>query len=211
MIYSIPDFDCILTSIDLTRVDKGKYRLTPAEKERTDSILKRCLAVEKGEISTPSVSEEHPDGCKPQRLKSTSCHINCVRFSVDLSLYKDEEQLKKRKSTKRKGRPSSKSQKKETPTKKAPENPKVRKVEAKPVKKVVKKAPIVEKKTIPTETKKATTTSRAARSKRKSTPKSSPVVDQKKAKVLAKIGRKTAVPASTTRLQSTVKSKLFSL
>lgn len=125
-------------------------------------------------------------------------------------MYKDEEQLKKRKSTKRKGRPSSKSPKKETPTKKAPENPKVRKVEAKPVKKVVKKTPVAGKKTIPVETKKATSTSRAARGKRKGDPKTSPVVDQKKAKVLAKIGRKTAVPASTSRLQNTVKSKWFS-
>lgn len=62
--YDLTDFDCILTSLDLERVDKGKFRLTKAEKERTDSILKRCLAVEKGEIVSPSVSEEHPDGRK---------------------------------------------------------------------------------------------------------------------------------------------------
>lgn len=62
--YDLTDFDCILTSLELVRVDKGKYRLTKTEKERTDSILKRCLAVEKGEITTPSVSEEHPDGRK---------------------------------------------------------------------------------------------------------------------------------------------------
>lgn len=62
--YDLTDFDCILTSLDLDRVDKGKFRLTKAEKERTDSILKRCLAVEKGEIVNPSVSEEHPDGRK---------------------------------------------------------------------------------------------------------------------------------------------------
>lgn len=62
--YDLTDFDCILTSLDLDRVDKGKYRLTKVEKERTDSILKRCLAVEKGEIANPSVSEEHPDGRK---------------------------------------------------------------------------------------------------------------------------------------------------
>lgn len=62
--YDTTDFDCILTSLDLTRVGKGRYKLKPAEKLRTDSILKRCLAVEKGEISQPSVSAEHPDGCK---------------------------------------------------------------------------------------------------------------------------------------------------
>ncbi|KAJ8921698.1 hypothetical protein NQ315_010608 [Exocentrus adspersus] len=184
--YDLTDFDCILTSIDLTRVDRGRYKLTPTEKERTDSILKRCLAVEKGEISTPSVSEEHPDG-------------------LDLSLYKDEEQLKKRKSTKRKGRTSSKSSKKEIATKKAPENAKVRKVEPKPEKKVVSRTTVTAKKAVVPEVKKATTTSRATRGKRRSDAKTSPVVDQKKAKVLAKIGRKTAIPASTSRLASTIK------
>lgn len=62
--YDLTDFDCILTSLELERLDKGKYRLTQAEKQRTDSILKRCLAVEKGEITNPSISEEHPDGRK---------------------------------------------------------------------------------------------------------------------------------------------------
>lgn len=54
----------------------------------------------------------------------------------------------------------------------------------------------------PTEPKKSTTNSSAGRSERakrrsdNSSTKSSPVVDHKKAKVLAKIGRKTAVVAS---------------
>lgn len=58
------DFDCILTNLNLVRVDKGRFRLPPAEKERTDSILKRSLAVEKGEVTSPSLTEEHPDGSK---------------------------------------------------------------------------------------------------------------------------------------------------
>ena len=60
----IVDFDCILTNLNLERKDKGKFRLPPAEKERTDSILKRALAVEKGDATPPSLTEEHPDGCK---------------------------------------------------------------------------------------------------------------------------------------------------
>lgn len=59
------DFDCILTNLNLVRIEKGKFRLPPAEKERTDSILKRSLAAENGEeIPSPTVNEEHPDGCK---------------------------------------------------------------------------------------------------------------------------------------------------
>lgn len=61
---NLADFDCILTNLNLIRVDKGKFKLPPAEKERTDSILKRALAVEKGESTPPSLTEEHPDGCK---------------------------------------------------------------------------------------------------------------------------------------------------
>lgn len=115
---------------------------------------------------------------------------------VDLSLYKDEEQLKKRRGTKRKS--TSHSQKKETATKKSPHAPKVQKVDVAPPKKatpVVKKPP--QKKAAPAELKKVATPNRAAKGKRKSDTKTSPVVDQKKAKVLAKIGRKTAIPAST--------------
>lgn len=51
-------------------MDKGRYRLPPAEKERTDSILKRSLAVEKGEVTSPSLTEEHPDGSKSDRIPS---------------------------------------------------------------------------------------------------------------------------------------------
>lgn len=50
--------------MELERVDKGKYRLPRKEQERTDSILKRALAVEKGDATPPSLTEEHPDGRK---------------------------------------------------------------------------------------------------------------------------------------------------
>lgn len=179
--YDLTDFDCILTSLDLTRVGKGRYKLKPKEKERTDSILKRCLAVEKGEISQPSVSEEHPDG-------------------LDLSLYKDEEQLVKNKNrgTKRKSQPRTESPKKHVPIRKSPETPKVRKVETKPTKSSTpsKKVTPAKKPAAP-EPKKT-----PARGKRKSDTKTSPVVDPKKAKVLARIGRKTAIPASNSKPQA---------
>ncbi|XP_057669774.1 mucin-2-like [Diorhabda carinulata] len=185
--YDLTDFDCILTSIDLTRVGKGRYKLKPKEKERTDSILKRCLAVEKGEISQPSVSEEHPDG-------------------LDISLYKDEEQLVKNKNrgTKRKSQPRMESPKKHVPIKKTPETPKVRKVETKPTKNSAstKKVTPAKKLTAP-EPKKTPT-----RGKRKSDSKASPVVDPKKAKVLARIGRKTAVTASNSKPQAAKSGKV---
>lgn len=62
--YDHIDFDCILTNLQLERVNKGKYRLPHKEQERTDSILKRSLAVEKGDATPGSLTEEHPDGRK---------------------------------------------------------------------------------------------------------------------------------------------------
>lgn len=62
--YDLIDFDCILTNLNLPRIEKGKFRLPPAEKVRTNSILKRALAVESGVATPPSPTEEHPDGCK---------------------------------------------------------------------------------------------------------------------------------------------------
>lgn len=150
------------------------------------------------------------NNCATFRISSTFL-LNLISYpiAVDLSLYKDEEQLKKkRKGTKRKSSPRSPSPKKETPTKKSPEAPKVRKVETKtpkkaPVSTPAKKPAATPKKPVQPEPKKVASTSRASRGKRKLDIKTSPVVDQKKAKVLAKIGRKAATPASTSRSQST--------
>ncbi|XP_063908945.1 uncharacterized protein LOC135126750 isoform X3 [Zophobas morio] len=191
--YDNTDFDCILTNLNLVRVDKGRFRLPPAEKERTDSILKRSLAVEKGEVTSPSLTEEHPDG-------------------IDLSLYKEESQLKKRKATKRKATSALRTSKKSSTTTKSPDQPKVRKVVAKPTKRAPPKrvAPTAKvKRVIPVEAKKPTTTvtSRTDRAKRRGDNqnhnKVSPVVDQKKARVLAKVARKGAV---NTKSQSDIKA-----
>ncbi|XP_069702520.1 uncharacterized protein [Periplaneta americana] len=83
--YDATDFDCILTNLELKRLDKNKYQLPEEERERTQSILKRALDVEKGVSEKPPVTEEHPDG-------------------LDLSLFRDESQLKKRRSLKRTAR-----------------------------------------------------------------------------------------------------------
>ncbi|KAK1125879.1 hypothetical protein K0M31_005415 [Melipona bicolor] len=76
--YDYIDFDCILTNLNLNKIDKNKFQLTKIELLRTENILKRAIDVEAGVSEKPRVTEEHPDG-------------------LDLSLYKDESQLKKRK------------------------------------------------------------------------------------------------------------------
>ncbi|CAL7940730.1 unnamed protein product [Xylocopa violacea] len=76
--YDYIDFDCILTNLNLNKIDKNKFQLTKIELLRTENILKRAIDVEAGVSEKPRVTEEHPDG-------------------LDLSLYKDESQLKRRK------------------------------------------------------------------------------------------------------------------
>lgn len=182
--YDHTDFDCILTNINLQRVEKGKFKLPAKEKERTYSILKRSLAAEKGEdIANPDLSEEHPDG-------------------LDLSLYKDEGQIQK-KSRKRKAKSPLKSPTLEVKSngKKSPEKPKVAKVTPKSAKKVAQKKiekvdKVAAKKTAPvveSAKKVSNTASRTERAKRRNddvVSKVSPKVDHKKAKVLAKMARK---------------------
>lgn len=58
------EFDCILTNLELKKLEKNKYHLPEEERERTQSILKRALDVEKGVAEKPPITEEHPDGCK---------------------------------------------------------------------------------------------------------------------------------------------------
>ncbi|XP_044762189.1 uncharacterized protein LOC123319340 [Coccinella septempunctata] len=199
--YDHTDFDCILTNLNLERIEKGKFRLPPAEKERTDSILKRSLAAEKGEeIPSPTVNEEHPDG-------------------LDLSLYKDENQLSKRRARKRKAASPLKSTRNSSrsPNKLSPEKSKLAKNTPKSTKKetVKKETPAAAKKVVPsvTPTVKKTGGSRTDRAKRRSdainstkvTP-VSPKVDQKKAKALAKVARKSVV--QTPKVQTPVKKEV---
>jgi len=75
------DFDCILTNLELKRLDKNKYQLPEEERERTQSILKRALDVEKGVSEKPPVTEEHPDGCKCIIMRICVCTYYTVPSS----------------------------------------------------------------------------------------------------------------------------------
>ena len=153
------------------------------KKIRTDSILKRALAVEKGD-EKPSLTEEHPDG-------------------LDLSLYKEESQLKKRKAVKRKASSPVKSNRSSSSiSSKSPEQPKVQKVAPKPKPPPVKKATVL-KKALSAKLKKSTSGRSDRMAKRHveetKTSAKTAIIDQKKAKVLAKVTRKTVVPTPKTQ------------
>lgn len=111
--YDFTDFDCILTNLNLNKVDKNKYQLTKMELLRTENILKRAIDVEAGLSEKPRVTEEHPDG-------------------LDLSLFRDESQLKTaKKGSKLKRSTKSSSKTESTDTEDNPEDEEDEKVPAK--------------------------------------------------------------------------------
>lgn len=67
--YDHTDLECVLTSLDLERVQKN-YRLAGKERERIENILRRAIDVETGVLPRPSVTAENPDGCE------------CAMFSI---------------------------------------------------------------------------------------------------------------------------------
>lgn len=119
---------------------------------------------------------------------------------MDLSLYTEESQINTKKGTKRRASSSMRAGRRGK-NKKSPEQAKVRKTVTKATK-TIRKPLALAKKTQPVAEVKKTVgaTSRAGRAKKRSeSSKSSPVMDQKKAKVLAKVARKTAVPNKTAK------------
>lgn len=61
--YDFTDFECVLTTVELEKVDKT-YELPKEEQTRIENILKKAIDVEKGIAPRPTVTEENPDGCE---------------------------------------------------------------------------------------------------------------------------------------------------
>ena len=66
-----------MTNLELEKFGKDRYGLPLDERQRTENILRRALEVEQGVVDKLEVTEEHPDG-------------------LDLSLFHDESQLKRK-------------------------------------------------------------------------------------------------------------------
>lgn len=62
--YDSTDIECVLTSVSLNKLGKGKFELTNAELDRIKNILRKALDVEKGIVNRLDVTEENPDGCE---------------------------------------------------------------------------------------------------------------------------------------------------
>jgi hypothetical protein len=62
--YDQTDFECVLTTVDLDKIDAKTFELPKEELARIESILRKAIDVEKGVVPRPTVTEENPDGCK---------------------------------------------------------------------------------------------------------------------------------------------------
>lgn len=63
--------------MELEKFGKDRYGLPEEERTRTENILRRALEVEQGKVDNLELTEEHPDG-------------------LDVSLFHDESQLKRK-------------------------------------------------------------------------------------------------------------------
>lgn len=62
--YDTTDIECVLTTVEMEKVGKDRWRIPKPEKVRIESILKKAIDVEKGVAPRPVVTEENPDGRK---------------------------------------------------------------------------------------------------------------------------------------------------
>lgn len=75
--YDHTDIECVLTTVELKRVDKGHLSLPKKEQARIESILKKAIDVEKGLVPRPELTEENPDG----RKYTTQCFKIHTQYS----------------------------------------------------------------------------------------------------------------------------------
>lgn len=66
-----------MTNLELEKLGRDRYGLPLDERQRTENILRRAIEVEQGVVDKPELTEEHPDG-------------------LDVSLFRDESQLKRK-------------------------------------------------------------------------------------------------------------------
>lgn len=55
------DFECVLTTVELNKIDSKTYELPKEESTRIENILKKAMDLEKGKKPT-EVTEDNPDG-----------------------------------------------------------------------------------------------------------------------------------------------------
>jgi hypothetical protein len=72
--YDQTDLECVLSTVELEKVESKTYELPKEEVTRIESILKKAIDVEKGILPRPSVTENNPDGCEYLRVKFISQH-----------------------------------------------------------------------------------------------------------------------------------------
>lgn len=71
--FDVTDFECVLTTVDLGKIDVKTFELDQEEQNRIASILKKAIDVEKGIVPRPTVTEENPDGRKSSNNRLLNC------------------------------------------------------------------------------------------------------------------------------------------
>ena len=64
--FSFPEFETILSSVEMDILKRGEYLLPAAEKERITKILTKAMAKADGNLSLNDISltEDNPEGCE---------------------------------------------------------------------------------------------------------------------------------------------------
>lgn len=75
--FDTTDFECVLTTVELEKVEVKTYELPKSEQTRIESILKKAIDVEKGIVPRPAVTEENPDG---RKLHEVSLELPSFHF-----------------------------------------------------------------------------------------------------------------------------------
>ena len=66
--HPFPEFETILTSVELEKFEKKKFKLPKEELERVERLLKRSRDKESGKLNPEDISEDNPDGCESFQL-----------------------------------------------------------------------------------------------------------------------------------------------
>lgn len=58
------EFETILTSVELKKEEKKKFKLPKEEQDRVERLIQRTKDKESGKLTNAELDELNPDGCK---------------------------------------------------------------------------------------------------------------------------------------------------
>ena len=89
--FYLSEFETILTSLEIKRVEKKKYQLDNAEQQRIEKILQKAVDKETGKLSDndDSLTEDNPEGREyfksEKKFRETKFSLKNFTFEVGLT------------------------------------------------------------------------------------------------------------------------------